>query len=246
MTILNVLWYTWKEFNIHMTEITIGKVKTVFTTVEPNEVLIQYEDKVTAGNGRHVDFPEDKGAVCCEISQFIFKKLEEAGIKTHYISMPTHRAMCCTKVDIVPLEVIVRNLAAGSIVRQTTIPKGRLFYKPLVEFHLKDDSKNDPLLTPDRMRIMGYEPETFIETALAINTVLIKLFHQIDLDLVDFKIEFGYDSEGNLLLADELSPDSCRLWKTGTKESMDKDLFRNDEGNIVVAYKDILKRLKEL
>ena len=154
--------------------------------------------------------------------------------------------MCCTKVDIVPLEVIVRNLAAGSIVRQTTIPKGRLFYKPLVEFHLKDDSKNDPLLTPDRMKIMGYEPETFIETALAINTVLIKLFHQIDLDLVDFKIEFGYDSEGNLLLADELSPDSCRLWKTGTKESMDKDLFRNDEGNIVVAYKDILKRLKEL
>ena len=227
-----------------MTTILTGKVKTVISTSDPNEVLIQYEDRVTAGNGKKELWKEGKGKVCCEISEILFKKLEEAGIKTHYISMPTHRAMCCTKVDIVPLEVIVRNLAAGSIVRQTTIPKARLFYKPLVEFHLKDDSKNDPLLTPDRMRIMGYEPETFIETALAINTVLIKLFHQIDLDLVDFKIEFGYDSEGNLLLADELSPDSCRLWKTGTRESMDKDLFRNETGDLINSYQIVLNQLK--
>ncbi len=226
------------------TEIHCGKVKTVFSTDKPDEVLIQYEDKVTAGNGEKEDYPEGKGPICCEISAIIFKKLEEAGIKTHYIDMPTYRAMWCKKVDIVPLEVIVRNLAAGSIVRQTTFNEGKLFYKPLVEFHLKDDSKNDPLLTPDRMKLMGYDPETFIDTALKINTVLIKIFHQIDLDLVDFKIEFGYDAEGNLILADELSPDSCRLWKTGTRESMDKDLFRNETGDLINSYQIVLNQLK--
>ena len=223
----------------------VGKVKTVFDTSEPDEVLIQYEDRVTAGNGEKELWVEDKGPMCCEISKIIFKKLEEVGIRTHYISMPTYRSMCCKRVDIVPLEVIVRNLAAGSIVRQTTFDTGRLFYKPLVEFHLKDDSKNDPLLTPDRMRLMGYEPDNFIENALAINTALIKIFHQIDLDLVDFKIEFGHDSNGTLLLADEISPDSCRLWKTGTCESYDKDLFRDEKGDIVVAYKYILEKLRK-
>ncbi len=226
-----------------MTEIIKGKVKTVFSTAEPDEVLIQYEDRVTAGNGKKELWVEDKGEICCLISQYIFKKLEEYGIKTHYLGMATHKSMVCKKVDIVPLEVIVRNLAAGSIVRQTTIPKGKLFYKPLVEFHLKDDSKNDPLLTPARMMLMGYDPEDFTSTALAINRILIKLFHSLSLDLVDFKVEFGYDSEGNLLLADEISPDSCRLWKTGTQQSMDKDLFRDEKGDIMDAYRYILKNL---
>ena len=228
------------------TEIIQGKVKTVFSTAEPDEVCIQYEDKVTAGNGEKEDYPEGKGAICCEISSIIFKKLEEAGIKTHYLSMPTHRAMWCKKVDIVPLEVIVRNLAAGSICRQTTIPEGKLFTKPLVEFHLKDDSKDDPLLTPDRMKLMGYDPETFIDTAIRINKLLIKIFFEIGFDLVDFKIEFGYDKDGNLLLADEISPDSCRLWKVGTSESFDKDLFRNANGDIVTAYQTILTNLQRI
>jgi phosphoribosylaminoimidazole-succinocarboxamide synthase len=153
--------------------------------------------------------------------------------------------MSCKKVDIIPLEVIVRNISAGSICRQTTIPEGKLFIKPLVEFHLKDDSKDDPLLTFDRMKYMGYDPEEFIEPALKINKVLIKVFHNIGLDLVDFKVEFGVDSKGNLILADEISPDSCRLWKTGTQQSMDKDLFRNDEGDIIEPYKIILKKLQE-
>ena len=227
------------------TQIIQGKVKTVFSTAEPDKVLIQYEDKVTAGNGKKELIVEDKGRICCEISSIIFKKLEAEGIKTHYIDTYPVSIMCCKKVDIVPLEVIVRNLAAGSIVRQTTLDEGKLFYKPLVEFHLKDDSKDDPLLTPARMMLMGYDPEIFVETALAVNTVLTKIFYEIDLDLVDFKIEFGYDSEGYLLLADEISPDSCRLWKTGTSQSMDKDLFRKDKGNIVEAYNDILNRLTE-
>ena len=228
------------------TEIIKGKVKTVFATSEPDKVLIQYEDRVTAGNGKKELFVEDKGRICCEISAIIFKKLEEAGVATHYISQIPERIMCCKKVDIIPLEVIVRNLAAGSICRQTTIPEGKFFMKPLVEFHLKDDSKDDPLLTPARMMLMGYDPDTFVDTAIAINSVLIKVFHNIGLDLVDFKVEFGLDSKGNLLLADEISPDSCRLWKTGTQQSMDKDLFRNDKGGLIDSYKFILNKLQEI
>ena len=223
--------------------LTEGKVKTVFSTKDPNEVVIQYHDKVTAGNGEKEDYPEGKGEICCEISAYIFRQMEEYGIKTHYLSMINSTNMLCKKVDIVPLEVIVRNFAAGSIVRQTTIPKGKLFYKPLVEFHLKDDSKDDPLLTPARMMLMGYDPEDFVETAIKINTVLTKIFFDLDLDLVDFKVEFGYDKDGKLLLADEISPDSCRLWKTGTQQSMDKDLYRDEKGDIVDAYLHILRRL---
>ena len=221
-----------------------GKVKTVYTTDEPEEVLIKYEDKVTAGNGKKEDYPEGKGTLCCQISKLIFKELEKAGIKTHYIKTSKSNEMLCKKVDIVPLEVIVRNLAAGSIVRQTTIPEGKMFFIPLVEFHLKDDSKDDPLLTYDRMKLMGYDQAEFIKPALDINKVLIKLFFNIGFDLVDFKIEFGTDKDGNLVLADEISPDSCRLWKVGTRTSFDKDLFRNEKGDILEAYSYILSNLE--
>ena len=221
-----------------------GKVKTVFELEDSDTVLIQYEDKVTAGNGKKEDYPEGKGSLCCQISKLIFKELENSGIKTHYIKTIQNNHMVCKKVDIIPLEVIVRNIAAGSIVRQTTIPEGKLFFIPLVEFHLKDDSKDDPLLTYDRMKIMGYDQSEFIKPALDINKILIKLFFSIGLNLVDFKIEFGVDKDGNLLLADEISPDSCRLWKMGTKISFDKDLFRKDKGDILEAYKHILDSLE--
>jgi len=225
------------------TQIAIGKVKTVFTTDEPDKVLIQYEDKVTAGNGRHVDFPEGKGEVCCKISEFLFKKLEEAGIQTHYIDTYPVAIMSCKKVDIIPIEVVVRNVASGSIVRQTTIEEGKVFDGPLVEFYLKDDEKDDPLLTVDRINLMGYgndiRPLSF--HARAVNAVLKGIFEEIGLTLVDFKLEFGYDATKNLLLADELSPDGMRLWKEG--KSFDKDLFRKGEGDIVEAYNHILSEL---
>ena len=228
------------------TKITIGKVKTVFTTSEPDKVLIQYEDKVTAGNGRKVDFPEGKGKVCMEISAFLFEQLEKVGINTHYLDTFPERIMSCKKVDIIPIEVVVRNVAAGSIVRQTTLEEGRIINWPLVEFYLKDDEKDDPLLTEDRIKLMGYgdviRPLQF--AAREINAILQDIFNKIDLTLVDFKLEFGYDSEQNLLLADELSPDGMRLWKNGTSESYDKDLFRKQKGDIVEAYKYILKELR--
>ena len=225
------------------TEILQGKVKTVFSTSEPDVVLIQYEDKVTAGNGRKVDFPEGKGAVCCEISEFLFKELERYGIRTHYIGRYPVAIMSCKKVDIIPIEVVVRNVATGSIVRQTTLEEGRLFNWPLVEYYLKDDEKDDPLLTEDRIRLMGDYPLRDMEqTAREVNGIMSKIFREIGLTLVDFKLEFGYDSEQNLLLADELSPDGMRLWRKG--KSFDKDLFRKGKGDIVEAYKEILKNLK--
>ncbi len=229
-----------------MKELLVGKVKTVFPTDKPDEVLIQYEDKVTAGNGRHVDFPEGKGQVCCEISEFLFKLLEEHGIKTHYISMPTHKAMWCKEVKIIPIEVVVRNIAAGSICRQTTLEEGKIINWPLVEWYLKDDEKDDPLLTSDRIMLMGYGPEVLQEmgtVAREVNSILRDTFRKIGLTLVDFKLEFGYDSGQNILLADELSPDSMRLWKDG--KSFDKDLFRKGKGDIVEAYKYILSELEK-
>ena len=230
-----------------MTKIIQGKVKTIFETSEPNEVLIQYEDKVTAGNGRRVDFPEGKGQVCCEISEILFKKLEKYGIRTHYIDRYPVAIMSCKKVDIIPIEVVVRNVAAGSIVRQTTLEEGKVINWPLVEYFLKDDEKDDPLLTEDRIRLMGDYPLRDMEqTTRDVNGILGRFFREIGLTLVDMKLEFGYDMDGNLLLADELSPDGMRLWKEGTSESYDKDLFRKANGDIVVAYQTILTNLQRI
>ena len=230
------------------TQIIKGKVKTLFTTSEPDKVLIQYEDKVTAGNGRKVDFPIGKGKVCMEISEFLFEKLENYGIRTHYISTIPERIMCCKKVDIIPIEVVVRNIAAGSIVRQTTLEEGQIINWPLVEYYLKDDDKDDPLLTEGRINLMGYGDvlEDLEYIAREVNALLKSIFHKIGLTLVDFKLEFGHDSGQNLLLADELSPDSMRLWKEGTSESYDKDLFRKDKGDIVEVYNQILDKLNNL
>ena len=224
---------------------TKGKVKTLFKLDEPNKILIQYEDRVTAGNGKKELWVDGKGAVCCEISKILFEKISEVGIPNHYISMPTHRAMAVKEVEIIPIEVVVRNIAAGSIVRQTTIEECTEFDWPLVEYFLKDDAKDDPLLTADRIIKMGYNMEDVGEMeimAREINSTLQNIFEDIGLTLVDFKLEFGYDSNKNLLLADELSPDGMRLWKDG--QSFDKDLFRKEEGDVIGAYKYILQQLK--
>ena len=228
------------------TEILHGKVKTVFTTSEPDKVLIQYEDRVTAGNGKKELWVENKGRICCEISSILFEKLEKAGIETHYLNRIPISIMSCKKVDIIPIEVVVRNVATGSIVRQTTLEEGRIFNWPLVEYYLKDDEKDDPLLTEHRIKLMGDYPLGDMEhIAREVNGILSKIFREIGITLVDFKLEFGYDLEQNLLLADELSPDGMRLWKEGTSESYDKDLFRKEKGDIVAAYQYILKKLQE-
>ena len=229
-----------------MKELIKGKVKTVYAVDDVDRVMIMYHDKVTAGNGEKEDVIKSKGEINCKITDILFKELEKQGIQTHRIDTIGH-TMLCTKVDIIPIEFVVRNIAAGSIVRQTTIKEGRELEFPLVEYYLKDDSKNDPLLTEDRMTLMGYDNLTVIQMkCLAVNMALKDIFSRIGLTLVDFKLEFGYDSRQNLLLADELSPDSMRLWKTGTQESMDKDIFRKGDGNIIPAYQKILDDLVTL
>ena len=228
-----------------MKEILAGKVKTVFETGDASKVLIEFHDKVTAWNGKHVEYPKDKGATCCLISALLFEKMEKNGIRTHYIDCPSLNTMLCKKLTIVPVEVIVRNIAAGSIVKTTTINEGTFIQPPIVEYFLKDDAKDDPLLTHDRVRLMGIDPEPMKSQALEINFQLQQLFTLMGIDLVDFKVEFGYDVHGDLYLADELSPDNMRLWKKDTKERFDKDLFRKDEGDIVEAYKYILQHLRQ-
>ena len=219
-----------------------GKVKTVYVMEgEPEKVYVHFHDKVTAGNGKRSEIMDSKGKVCCLISALLFELMESRGIKTHYIDVPYLDTLLCKKLTIVPVEVIVRNIAAGSIVRQTTLEEGTLINPPVVEYFLKDDAKDDPLLTHDRVRLMGIDPEPMKKVALEVNTHLKMLFAQMDIDLVDFKLEFGFDSYDNLILADELSPDSMRLWRDG--KSFDKDLFRKGEGDIVDAYKYILEEL---
>ena len=228
-----------------MEELLPGKVKPVYDIDAAEKVLIEFHDKVTAGNGELVEYPPEKGATCCLISALLFELLEKRGIKTHYLELPSLNKMICRKLTIVPLEVICRNIAAGSMVKTTTLTEGTLIQPPIVEFFLKDDSKNDPLLTPDRVRLMGHDPEPLIERTKEINHELQSLFTLLGIDLVDFKLEYGYDVHGDLFLADELSPDNMRLWKKGTKERFDKDLFRKDEGDIVEAYKYILQHLRQ-
>ena len=223
-----------------------GKVKSVYDVPnEADKVTIQFHDKVTAWNGKQVEYPPEKGKICCLISALLFEKLEKHGIRTHYLGTEGLDIMLCRKLTIIPVEVIVRNIAAGSIVKNTNIHEGTFIQPPIVEYFLKDDAKDDPLLTYDRVRLMGIDPEPMKQQALDINYQLQTLFTLMGMDLVDFKLEFGYDPHGDLFLADELSPDNMRLWKKNTKERFDKDLFRKDEGDIVEAYKYILQHLRQ-
>jgi len=223
-----------------------GKVKSVYSVSdEADKVTIVFHDKVTAWNGKAVEYPPEKGKICCLISALLFELLEKRGIRTHYLGTEGLDTLLCRKLEIVPVEVIVRNIAAGSIVKTTTLQEGTLIQPAIVEYFLKDDAKDDPLLTYDRVRLMGIDPEPMKEMALEINFELQSLFTLMGIDLVDFKLEFGYDAHGDLYLADEMSPDNMRLWKRGTKERFDKDLFRKDEGDIVEAYKYILQQLRQ-
>ena len=223
-----------------------GKVKSVYDVDgDAQRVIIKYHDKVTAGNGRLVEFPEEKGKICCLISALLFELMEKNNIKTHYLGTEGLDSMLCRKLTIIPVEVIVRHIAAGSLVKNTNINEGCIIQPPIVEYFLKDDERDDPLLTYDRVRLMGIDPAPMKAVALDVNYQLQSLFTLMGIDLVDFKLEFGYDAHGDLFLADELSPDNMRLWKKGTKERFDKDLFRKDEGDIVQAYKYILNNLRQ-
>jgi phosphoribosylaminoimidazole-succinocarboxamide synthase len=228
-----------------------GKAKILYSTKDPEILLTFFKDDATAFNAQKKGSIIGKGKMNCTISSHIFKLLEVNGIPTHFIDCPEPDKMRVRKVKILPIEVIVRNIAAGSLCRQTGLTEGTILKFPLVEYCYKNDSLQDPLLTNDRLLLLELATPEQLEQiralALKINDILMNLFNQCQITLVDFKIEFGQDNHENLILADEISPDSCRLWdqsQTDPNERvMDKDRFRRDLGNVEAAYQQVLQRI---
>lgn len=225
-----------------------GKAKKVFKSDNPNEVLIYYKDDATAFNGVKKAQITNKGILNNEITEVLFSKLHDKGVKTHFIKRIDERTQLCQKVDIVPLEFIVRNLIAGSMAKRLQIAEGTKPSNTIFEICLKDDDLGDPLINDHHavaLDICSYEDLHFMyKTANKINEILSDLFIKEGIILVDFKIEFGVNTNGEILLADEISPDTCRLWDKDTLEKLDKDRFRRDLGSIEEAYIEILKRIK--
>ncbi len=228
-----------------------GKAKILYTTDDPEVLLADFKDDATAFNAQKRGSIIGKGSINCTISSQLFQQLEAYGIKTHFIDTPAPNQMRVAALKIVPLEVVVRNIAAGSLCQQTGLPLGTVLKQPLVEFYYKNDQLGDPLLTSDRLYLMKLAtPEqvgTITHLALQINEFLSHFWQRCGITLVDFKLEFGLDSQQQVLLADEISPDTCRLWDTAEEDSnrriLDKDRFRRDLGNIEDAYQEVLQRV---
>ncbi len=225
-----------------------GKAKQVFETENPEEYIIHYKDDATAGNGVKHDQFEGKGVLNNTISGIIFDMLEEAGIKTHMIEKINERDIRVKKVDIFPLEVIIRNITTGSFCKRLGAPEGIVLEEPIFEMSYKNDDYGDPLINDDHavaLKLATREELAYIkETTLKINELLKEFFLKFNLKLVDFKIEFGKTSDGTILLADEISPDSCRLWDVDTNQKYDKDVFRQDIGDLIETYKAVLARMQ--
>ncbi|MBM7692678.1 phosphoribosylaminoimidazole-succinocarboxamide synthase [Peribacillus deserti] len=224
-----------------------GKAKKIYSTEEEKIVWIEYKDSATAFNGEKKAEIEGKGILNNEITSLLFLKLDEAGIPSHFIKKISDREQLVQRVDIIPLEVVVRNFSAGSLAKRLGIEEGIQFKQPIVEFYYKDDSLGDPLIIDAHIRELEIASSDELiklkEHAVKVNAVLSSFFEEIGIRLVDFKLEFGKTAEGNILLADEVSPDTCRLWDLETNEKLDKDVFRRDLGSLTDAYENILTRL---
>ena len=224
-----------------------GKAKQVFATSEPDKVIIHYKDAATAGNGaKKADF-DNKGMLNNKITTTIFSRLRDKGIPTHYIETLNDREQLCRKVEIVPLEVIVRNVIAGSMAKRLGIEEGTPAPNTIFEICYKDDSLGDPLINDHHAVALGAatydELEKIYALTARINEELKAIFAAVGIRLIDFKLEFGRTPEGEIVLADEISPDTCRLWDAETNEKLDKDRFRRDLGKVMEAYEEINKRL---
>ncbi|NBD33107.1 MAG: phosphoribosylaminoimidazolesuccinocarboxamide synthase [Cyanobacteria bacterium] len=229
-----------------------GKAKIIYPTDDPQILLTHFKDDATAFNAQKKGTIAQKGQINCRISAALFTLLEQHGIATHYIDQIAPNQMRVKAVTILPLEVVVRNIAAGSLCRQTGLEEGTILPFPLVEFYYKKDELGDPLLTRDRVLILNLaslnQLEQLQSKALAINTHLKTFFGDCKITLVDFKLEFGLDADQNLLLADEISPDTCRLWDQRQNDDpqrrvMDKDRFRKDLGDVETAYQEVQTRI---
>jgi len=224
-----------------------GKAKKVYKTDRDNVLWIEYKDSATAFNGEKKATIVGKGRLNNEIASLLLSKLYEAGIENHFIEKLSATEQLVKHVTIIPLEVVVRNYVAGSLAKRLGIAEGTPLEQPLIEFYYKNDDLGDPLLLEDHIAILKLATAEQIsvlkKAALRVNEVLTEHFLACNVRLIDFKLEFGIDTEGKILLADEISPDTCRLWDVETNEKFDKDVFRRDLGNLTDAYETILQRL---
>ena len=230
-----------------------GKAKKVFSHEDADKVIIEFKDDATAFNSLKKARFEGKGKLNCQISSKIFELLINRNIPTHFLELKNENTMIAKKIRVIPLEIVLRNIAYGSLCKQTTLKLGSTLAKPLIDIYLKNDELNDPLITKDRIELLNIvsakDLDSIIVLTLEINRILQEFFKKIKLQLVDFKLEFGYDFKNNILLGDEISPDNCRLWdlnqKNDTIVSLDKDRFRNDLGGLIEAYSEIHRRIND-
>lgn len=224
-----------------------GKAKRIYETNDPELLWIEYKDEATAFNGEKKDTIVGKGRLNNEITSIVFDILTKKAVPNHFIKRISETEQLVKKVKIVPLEVVVRNIVTGSLVKRLGIKEGTVLSEPIVEFYYKNDDLGDPLVNDDHIRILNIatpgQLHIMREKALIVNEVLQEIFQNINVRLVDFKIEFGKTNEGHIILADEISPDTCRLWDIETNEKLDKDLYRFDLGNLQKGYQEILTRL---
>ena len=224
-----------------------GKAKKVFATDDPNLVIVDYKDDATAFNGLKKGSIAGKGVINNVMSNHMFQLLEKQGVPTHFVEQLSERETLVKKVSIVPLEVIIRNISAGSFATRFGVEEGIVFDEPTIEFSYKNDDLGDPLMNAYHAVALKAATREEIETiksmAFKVNEVMKQYFDSLNVILVDFKLEFGKTADGKIVLADEISPDTCRLWDKTTKEKLDKDRFRRDLGGVEEAYQEIMKRV---
>ena len=226
-----------------------GKAKKVYSTEDPNVVIVSYKDDATAFDGLKKGTITGKGAINNQMTNFLMQQLEKAGVPTHFVEELSERETAVKKVSIVPLEVIIRNISAGSFAKRYGVEEGIVFSEPTIEFSYKNDDLHDPLINHYHALALELATQEEIDTisayAFKVNEILSKYLLQFNIRLIDFKLEFGRLADGTIVLADEISPDTCRLWDSKTHEKLDKDRFRRDMGGVEEAYAEIMKRLEE-
>lgn len=224
-----------------------GKAKKVFATDDPECVIVSYKDDATAFNGLKRGTIVGKGVVNNKVTNYLMQLLEKEGVPTHFVEELSDRETVVKKVSIVPLEVIIRNISAGSFAKRFGVEEGIVFEQPTIEFSYKNDDLGDPLMNAYHALALKLATQDEIDTikamAFKVNDVLKAFFKAVNVDLVDFKLEFGRLSDGTIVLADEISPDTCRFWDSTTHEKLDKDRFRRDLGNVEDAYSEMMKRI---
>lgn len=224
-----------------------GKAKKVYATNDPNLVIVDYKDDATAFNGEKKGTISGKGVINNRMTNYMFKMLEKEGVPTHLVEEISDRETIVKKVSIVPLEVIIRNVAAGSFSKRMGVEEGTKLLTPILEFSYKNDDLGDPFINDYYALALGLatkeEIDTIAKYAFKVNEFMVKFFKGLNINLIDFKIEFGRTSDGTIILADEISPDTCRFWDSTTHEKLDKDRFRRDMGGVEEAYQEIMKRL---